>query len=83
MKKPLYTKYDEVSANNYVSVESDGTEKMYSYDTLIGIRHPDGSLELTSYWKASQTTNYYRKQWTGYNLPETRKLIEQGKIKLV
>lgn len=83
MKKPLYTKYGVVSANNYVSVDSDGTEKMYSYDTLIGIRRPDGSLELTSAWKYSGTTNYYRKQWTGYNLPETRKLIEQGKIKLI
>lgn len=83
MKKPLYTKYDEVSANNYVAVESDGTEKMYSYDTLIGIRRPDGSLELTSAWNYSQTTNYYRGQWSGYSSPETRKLIAQGKIKLI
>lgn len=83
MEKALYTKYGEVSANNYVSVESDGTEKMYSYDTLIGIRRPDGSLELTDAWDYSGTTNFYRKQWTGYSKPETRKLIEQGKIKLI
>lgn len=82
-KRFLTTKGGNQAKDQYVIREDDGTEKLYSYDTLIGIRRPDGSLELTSYWKASQTTNYYRKQWTGYSLPETRKLIEQGKIKLV
>lgn len=82
-KEFLITKGGNPSKNNYVVHEDDGTQKMYSYDTLIGIRRPDGSLELTESWDYSQTTNYFRGKWTGYNLPKTRELIEQGKIKLI
>lgn len=82
-KQYLTTKGGNPAKDQYVVHEDDGTEKLYSYGTLIGIRHTDGSLELTEYWDYSQTTNYYRGKWSGYGKPETRKLIEQGKIKLI
>lgn len=82
-KETLTTKGGNPAKDQYVIHEDDGTQKMYSYGTLIGIRRPDGSLELTGAWNYSQTTNYYRGKWSGYGSPETRKLIEQGKIKLI
>lgn len=82
-KRFLTTKGGNPTKDQYVIREDDGTEELYSYGTLIGIRRPDGSLELTSAWNYSQTTNYYRGKWSGYGSPETRKLIEQGKIKLI
>lgn len=77
----LITKFGNPSKDNVIKAFDDGHEEMYSYDTLIVIKSPEGELTLTSDWDYSQTTNYYRSQYTGYNMAETRKRIASGQIK--
>lgn len=77
----LFSKYGNPSKDNVVKTFDDGHEEMYSYGTLIAIKSPEGELTLTSAWDYSQTTNYYRTQYTGLNTAMTRKGFDNGTIK--
>lgn len=80
--RSLYTKFGNPAAQQVV-VEDETGETFYSYDTPIAHRAVDGTLRLSRYWNYSNTTNYYRAQFTGYSVPETRKLIASGTVQVV
>ena len=77
----LNSKYGVPQALQEVHVMEDGSEIFYSYGTKIATIDAQGVLWLTSAWNYSQTTNYYRIQFTGKNTAETRKGIADGSIR--
>lgn len=76
------TKFGNPAKNQEVHMLEDGSEVFFSYGTKIATIDASRHLWLTSAWDASQTTNYYRTQFTGKNTAMTRKGIADGSIRL-
>jgi hypothetical protein len=79
----LPTKFGNPSKTNFVHHYADGTKEFWSYETLIAVYGPDGTLKLSTAWNASATTNEYRIRFTGLNTAATRKAIATGEIEVL
>lgn len=79
----LKTKFGGKSKNQTVITLSDGSQHFFSYGSLIAIKQNDGSIELTSKWNHSNTTNYYRCQFLDEEGKTTRTKIEKGIYKMI
>ena len=70
-------------ANQFKIFTSQGVY-FQSYNTIIAYKDKTGQIYLDSEnWNYSKTTSKYRNMFTRLSTDETKKAIEQGKIKLV
>ena len=73
----------EAVRNQIRIVTSDGVY-FQSYESIIAVKRPNGSVELDSkYWNYSPTTAKYRNQFLNETTKETQKKIDSGVYKLV
>lgn len=73
----LYTKFGNRAKDQRVEVTAEG-ETFFSYNTPIARKRVDGSIELFPAWNYSATTNYYRGQFLGEGINETRRKVALG-----
>lgn len=70
-------------ANQFEIVTPDG-RYFQSYNTIIAHIDNIGMLSLDeNAWNYSSTTSKYRNQFTGWDTPETKRRIKDGRIALV
>lgn len=67
-------------ANQFVVTTAEGTF-FQSYGTIIAGYTNDGLVFDADYWNYSRTTSRHRNNFTGFDTPETKKRIKEGKIK--
>lgn len=79
--RSLYTKFGNTAKDQVVVSDADGST-FYSYGTKIVNRAPDGKITLFPAWNYSQATNFYRGQFLGEGVADTRKRIESGEYKM-
>jgi hypothetical protein len=68
-------------ANQFI-IEVDDKTIFQSYDSIIAIKHGDGSVELGKHWNYSRTTGKYRNEFLGESIAETRAKIQSGEYTL-
>lgn len=77
MAHALLTKFGNPAKDQKVVSEPEG-KTFYSYGTPIARKNHDGTVTLFPAWNYSQTTNYYRGQFLGEGVNDTRRKIESG-----
>lgn len=75
--RSLYTKFGNTAKEQVVVSDGDGST-FYSYGTKIARKGVDGVVTLWPSWNYSQTTNFYRGQFLGEGVADTRKRIASG-----
>jgi len=74
---PMSTKFGENSKSHHLIVTPTG-KFMRSYETLIAFISNEGEVVLNTVYDQSNTTNFYRCQFLGERVNETRKKLKSG-----
>tara|TARA_R100000458_G_scaffold30357_1_gene27844 strand:- start:972 stop:1235 length:264 start_codon:yes stop_codon:yes gene_type:complete len=79
--KNMYSPNGNKVANQFV-ITTENAEIFQSYNTVIAIKHNDGTVELDTAWDYSRTTSKYRNIFLGETTKETQKHIKSGEYQV-
>ena len=78
----MISRYGNSVPNQFIA-RTDKGRYFQSYKSIIVFIDIDGNVTLDkNKWKFSKTTGFYRNQFLGESLSETRKKIKSGEYKL-
>lgn len=83
MSRLLVSQHGNPVQTQRVETDSFGTDRFFSYNTLIAERTKEGKIFLSEDWNYSATTNKYRCQFLGEKGDVTKKKIKSGEYVVI